>query len=403
MKRYKEEILNNLLDIYERSALYKGTSLNDRKISFNMTTKSLKDYFDEDNYLKKEEIDQSAKELENLNLINIHWGKGFEKHLIKKIDLNLNNIMDAYKILKRIPKENREEECITLLKQYKEENFPLGEFCKFIIKKLNEKSSVKKYLDIENIEECKDVLKALKNVIDQDEEIFKRNFSIKVFGDSKRFEALEGKVLKILKDFRYEETLTLEEFNILNNPSYVYFKGDAKIQLNEKALDIGELHFGIGISSQDLKVIKDIYINTSKIITIENLTTFNTFNEEDFVCIYLGGFHNNARRQLLKKIKETNSNKVFYHFGDIDCGGFKILKHLREKIGINFVPYNMDLKTLVNGIRFCKTLTQNDKKMLEEMLKDESYKEFFQVLKYMLKENIKLEQEGAAHVASDKL
>lgn len=400
MKRYKEEILNNLLDIYERSALYKGTSLNDRKISFNMTSKSLKDYFDEDNYLKKEEIDQSAKELENLNLINIHWGKGFEKHLIKRIDLNLNNIMGAYKLLKRIPKENREEECITLLKQYEEERFPLGEFCKFIIKKLNEKSSVKKYLDIENIEECKDVLTALKNVIAQEEEIFKRNFSIKVFGDSKRFEALEGKVLKILKDFGYEETLTLEEFNILNNPSYVYFKGDAKIQLNKKALDIGELHFGIGISSQDLKEIKDIDINASKIITIENLTTFNTFNEGDFVCIYLGGFHNNARRQLLKKIKETNSNKLFYHFGDIDCGGFKILNHLREKTGINFIPYNMDLKTLVNGRKFCKTLTQNDKKMLEEMLKDESYKEFFKVFEYMLKENIKLEQEGVTQVAS---
>lgn len=136
-----------------------------------------------------------------------------------------------------------------------------------------------------------------------------------------------------------------------------------------------------------------IFINTPKIIAIENLTTFNTFNEEDFVCIYLGGFHNKARRELLKKIQEDNRGKEFYHFGDIDCGGFKILKHLREKTSINFIAYNMDLETLINGRNYCKELTQNDKNMLQEMLKEEAFKEFYDIFYYMLKENIKLEQE----------
>ncbi|MCY6354992.1 Wadjet anti-phage system protein JetD domain-containing protein [Clostridium sp. ZS2-4] len=391
MKKYKEEILNSLIDTYERSALYKGASLNERKISLRFTAKNVKDYFDEDNYLKREEIEQSVKELEKLDFVKIAWGKGYENHLIKRVDLNINNIKEVYELLKRKPKANSEEECIELLQGYAEENFPLGEFAKEMINKLSEKASIKKYLDIENIEECKDILKALKNIINQEGEIFKRNFSIRVFKDSKRFEAIEGKILRILKEFSGEETL--EEFNILNNPSYIYFKGDIKLKLKEKTLNIGELNFGIGISSQDLKEIKEIEINTSKIITIENLTTFNTFNENDFVCIYLGGFHNNARRELLKKIKENNKNLEFYHFGDIDCGGFKILKHLREKTSINFIPYNMDLKTLINGKKYCKELTKNDKKMLLEMLKEEAFKEFFQIFEYMFKENIKLEQE----------
>ena len=393
MKKYKEEILNSLIDVYERSALYKGTSLNQRKISLKITTRNIKDYFDEDDYYKKETIEQDAKELESLDIIHIQWGKGYESHLIKSIDLNIDNIKETYKLLKRKPKENSEEECINLLEKYSGENFPLGDFCKSMIKKLHEKSSIKKYLDIENIEECKDTLWALKNIIAQEEEIFKRNFSIKVFGDSKKFETLENKVLRILKDFSEEETLTLEEFNILNNPSYVYFKGNARIKLKEKVLDIGELKFGIGISSQDLEQIIDIEINTSKIITIENLTTFNTFNRNDFVCIYLGGFHNNARRELLKKIKASNENKEFYHFGDIDCGGFKILKHLVEKTLINFIPYNMGLKTLLSGRSYCKELTQNDKKMLKDMLKDKNYEEYWEIFEYMIKENIKLEQE----------
>lgn len=393
MKKYKEKILNNLIDVYERSSLYKGTSLNERKISFKFTVKNIKDYFDEDNYLKKEEIEQSAKELEKLQLIKIIWGKGYENHLIKRVDLNVHKLNDAYKLLKRKSKENREEECINLLKKYVKEDFVLEKFSIEMINKLEEKASIKKYLDIENIEECENILKALKNVIDQEEEIFKRNFSIRVFSDSKRFESIEGKVLRILKDFTGEETLTLEEFNILNNPSYVYFKGNTRIKLKNKVLDIVDLKFGIGISSKDLNEIREIEINTSKIITIENLTTFNTFNEDDFVCIYLGGFHNNARRELLKKIKKDNEGKQFYHFGDIDCGGFKILKHLREKTSIDFIPYNMNLETLINGRSYCRDLTQNDKRKLEEMLKEESFKEFYNVFEYMLKENTKLEQE----------
>ncbi|MCB2291329.1 DUF2220 domain-containing protein [Clostridium sp. CS001] len=393
MKKYKEEILNSLIDSYERSALYKGTSLNQRKISLKVTARTIKDYFDENDYNKKETIDQSAKELENLEIIHIQWGKGYESHLIKSIDLNVRSINEAYKLLKRKPKESSEEECINLLAKYSLESNLLGDFCKTMIRKLEEKSSIKKYLDIENIGECAEILWAIKNIIAQEDEIFKRNFSIRIFGDSKKFEVLENKVLRILKDFSEEENLTLGGFNILSNPSYVHFKGDARIKLTEKVLDIGELKFGIGISSQDLKEIIDIQINTPKVITIENLTTFNTFNDSDFVCIYLGGFHNNARRELLKKIKASNEKAEFYHFGDIDCGGFKILKHLIEKTSINFIAYNMDLNTLISGRRYCKELTQNDKKILVEMLKDECFKEYLEVFEYMLSENVKLEQE----------
>ncbi len=397
MKKYKSEILNNLIHAYERSALYKGTSLNNRKISFKINPKTLKDYFDENNYIKKEEIDQSLRELEELNLIILHWGNGYESHLIKSADLNIRNIEEAYKFLGRKSKESIDKEGISLLLLYINESIPLGNFCREMIEKLKRKESIKKYLDIENIEECKNILESLKYVIVQEEEIFKRNFSIKVFGDSKKFETIEGNVIRILKDFLDEENLSLEEFNILNNPGYVYFKGNAQIKLSNEILNIGELNFGIGISSKDLVNISNIKINANRIITIENLTTFNTFNKKNFLCIYLGGFHNKARRELLKKIKADNMDKEFYHFGDIDCGGFKILKHLRDKTSINFIPYTMDIGTLKDGRKYCKSLTQNDKKILIEMHKDEAYKEFWDIFEYMLKENVKLEQEHLSY------
>ena len=48
---------------------------------------------------------------------------------------------------------------------------------------------------------------------------------------------------------------------------------------------------GIGISSLDLNELQFIPCDkVSKIITIENLTSFNRFNAEEAIIIYLGGY-----------------------------------------------------------------------------------------------------------------
>ena len=121
----------------------------------------------------------------------------------------------------------------------------------------------------------------------------------------------------------------------------------------------------------------------SKLFTIENLTSFNDFNLDGAV-IYLGGFHNKVRGNLLSKIYRSNENIKCYHFGDIDVGGFKILNNLRNKTNIPFIPYKMDVDTLVKYKDYCKELTQNDKKEIKKMISDVKYFEFKDVLEKML-------------------
>ena len=97
---------------------------------------------------------------------------------------------------------------------------------------------------------------------------------------------------------------------------------------------------------------------------------------------------------MIARIVELLPNLECYHYGDIDAGGFYILNHLREKTGIKFIPYMMGIEELRRYHNNCKPLTNNDKKRLLMMLKNDSFKDFHKTITYMLDNNIKIEQEA---------
>lgn len=390
MKNYKKLLLDKLIDSYESSVIYKGDALRDTQIYFKFNLKSIKEYFDELNYKYKEEIDVACNQLEIEKLIKVYKGKGYRSHIIEKIQLNLENIEAAYLFLNRKEKKQKEDEVSLLLESYKEREDVLGNFATYITDKLKSNGSVKKYLDIDNVSECKDILKGIDEVLKQDEEIFRRNFSVKVYGDSKRYEAIESKVIKIIKDFSSDEVLN--DYNILKNYTYVYFKGDISLRLKESKINANDFLGGIAVSSKDIENIKEIKVSGSKLVTIENLTSFNNYTGDGGV-IYLGGYHNSVRQNLLIKIYSENPHINYYHSGDIDAGGFKILVHLIKKTKIPFKTLNMDSETLRENINYAKYLTANDVNEINRLSEIEEYKDYINVLSMMIRLNKKLEQE----------
>lgn len=390
MKNYKGILLNKLVDSYENSTIYRGETQRDNKVYFKFNSKNIKEYYDEQNFKYKEEIDIACKQLENHEFIKIYRGKGLQNHIIERLQLNLDKIAEIYLYLNRKEKKEKNNEVLLILTNFENREDLLGEFSRYIILKLKDNQSVKKYLDIENILECKDILKGIEEVLKAKQEIFRRNFSVKIFGDSKRYEAIEGKVIKIIKEFSKDDYVN--DYNILKNYTYVYFKGNIELKFKDSYIAAKDFIGGVAISSKDIDNIETISIRSSKLITIENLTTFNNYNEEGAV-IYLGGYHNTVRQKLLIKIYSQNPDVKYYHFGDIDAGGFKILAHLKRKTKIPFIPFKMDVNTLSKYIDYAKDLTVNDVTEIKRILDDKEYKEYSEVLVRMLELKKKLEQE----------
>lgn len=110
--------------------------------------------------------------------------------------------------------------------------------------------------------------------------------------------------------------------------------------------------------------------------------------------IYLGGYHNSERRELLCMLYEEHPDAEYLHFGDIDVGGFEIYRDLCRKTGISFQTYRMGTEELKKYRRYTKKLTKNDNKRLERMIENEQSEEIVQVLEYMKKNQVKLEQEA---------
>ena len=386
MIKYEKQILNALLDKYEKSKSFIGT--NQVTQHFTLKPESLfPKYKDDSEFELYRTVNESIDHLEKQGYIKV---KKYKNGVVQRVALIITKLNDIYAYIDRKPKTDTVSELRNLLLHYKDANAILSAYCVRQLERLDLNKPVEFFDD--DLSAFEATLKVVSEITKVENEMFERDFSIKILGDSKAFERIRSKVVSLLYeygDFSEKETL-LADLNIIKNPGHVYFKGAGTISICGQKIDFSKMDGDIAISSVMLKSIDSIEVLGSTVITIENLTTFNAFKCTDAVAIYLGGYHNTNRRKFLRKVHNQNHDKIFLHFGDIDAGGFYILEHLRKRTGINFSPYKMDVETLKENLAFTKKLTENDKKRLSLLLNSE----FQDTILFMLDNDCKLEQEA---------
>lgn len=386
MTNYKKIILNFLLDKYERSKSFTGDNKIEQRFSVKIATLFPK-YGDEAEYDLFNALNEAVLSLSEMDFVSF---KRKKNGVIESVLLKFTRLYDAYAYLTRTPKAETNRNLIGLLEQYDGKNDLLTRFCT-VQKERIAKNKRAEYFD-GDIAEYEKLLKAVSMIFDEAEETFIRDFSIKVFGDSKSFESIKEKVKRLLfqyGDFPDEETV-LEDLNIVKNPGHIYMKGSALIYICGQIIDLSKFRGDIAISSALLPDIERIIVTGKRVLTIENLTSFHAFSEKDAFVVYLGGYHNTHRRHFIQQLFQDNPTAIYYHFGDIDAGGFYILLHLRNKTGVSFLPYHMDISTLQQYRDYTKPLTESDVRRLKKLADTE----FSDTISYMLTNNCKLEQEA---------
>ncbi|MCC6095472.1 MAG: DUF2220 domain-containing protein [Eubacterium sp.] len=434
MRRYDERALQLLLDRYERSALSDGRNTRTIHITIKITKRNFPEYFDESStsYI---EMHEQLEELERKGYVSLSWKDRKAGHILEEVTLCPEKTEEVYALLHREPKAQKEKDMLELLGKYTDR---LPVFTQWCAERISRGLSVRQYADLDHPENTERVLRLCAAILENREDSYLRAFSIRVFHDSKvaegelnlaasilrRFECREnqdqrltscpqpadrgsgiqliaqGSDARLPKQSIYpqlpddlETDEVLQEFGIYRNPSYVFLKGYGISK---------EWKEGVGIFQDDLEKLsfsmKD-GTDPDVVITIENLTSYHqwdpalhTLGARELV-IYLAGYANHVKRELLTKIHEQCPLAVFFHFGDTDCGGFRIWKHLSQETGIPIRTFGMDLPTYEKYREYGKPLTAGDRSRMEQMLEDPFFAGQTELFHAMVRDNRKIEQE----------
>lgn len=386
MMGYEIKILSWLIDSYERKD--PGNS-NTRKATVSITTK-FPEY--------KEPLSDMHNDIEAAIQHLLSWGfvqcSKNQQGYYTKVVLTESALPKIYQFLNRMPKEElwaMQREILGTMAV--RTDGVAGRFSTAMLERINQRKDIEYGLG-KDIKLLEDVLLALENIEKLTKETYIRNFSEMLFHDSKRLQSIINPISRILLDYGdgigQKETI-LAQYNLISNPGYVYIKGDWQIWCRGRCISVDMFQGGIAISSDALDEIERIAVPGGRIISVENLTTYHDTKESNGAIIYLGGFMNTVRANLLKKLYVFKSDAEYLHKGDLDPYGFLILENLKKKTEIPFKPLEMDLDTLRRCHRagHFRPLDEADKKAILSF----NLTEYQPVLQYMLEHNCKIEQE----------
>ena len=369
--KVENEILTDLLLIYEKRN--NNNSNFNKKIKINLNDKEYFKYFQ-----NRDEYDEAIKNLLEKDLIKCKYLKN--EKIIEYIYLNTDKIDEIYILLNRSNEiDLKRNLLISELAKYDDDLIKIIE--KEVLNKIKNNKSIKKYCN----ENFINSIKAIHFLENLEEPVYIRNLSNKIFNDSKKLEDLKGTIISI-----YQNENIFEEKGVLYTTPFILLKGDIDLYLNNYLLKLNLINMPIQIPIENIDSIE--FKNVTKVTTVENLTTFYNYNDSGLI-LYLGGFPTKSQIEVINKIKKETSN--FYHFGDIDYGGFKILDYLIEKLETNVLTVNMDVFTLEKYRLYQAKITDNNYiEKLKTLLLNKRLEPHYDVINYMIGNKVKLEQES---------
>ncbi|MGN1350420.1 MAG: Wadjet anti-phage system protein JetD domain-containing protein [Anaerovoracaceae bacterium] len=393
---YEEKLLIALAEKYRKSKKDTGENRIRRRTSVKPENIYSRYHDNDGDFEKISALNEAVYSLVEKGFVQVET-ESFGTEL-KKIFLVDEKISETEQYLKDVydyvPKENKLNRLSRLIDAYGD----ASEICRAECQELREK--LRKRIVPKNLEEMEQVLAAVAFIEKNQEELFIREASLKIYGDSKIFEEKTMEpVCAMLR--RYDEYPSeangfldeiLEKYHIRKEPQRLALRGNVGIRIGGEKIELGNFAQGIEFSALDAARIQSIAVRSPRFMTVENKTAYLRYQPEDTVLFYLGGYANRDQRNFIRMVYRDNPEVEYLHFGDIDAGGFWIHQHLCEVTGVKFGMFGMSERELGDpAYDSClHSLTERDRAGLRHLAE---YPEYRTVAEYMLEKNVKLEQE----------
>ena len=279
--------------------------------------------------------------------VELRWEKGEMGNIIQRITLQVAAVPDIYVFLARKPTVDRKREMEELVSEYQ----PLvganyGRVLSDTIDSLRAGRSIAPF-SLDDHQRTEDLLRALAGLNSMDGELPERDFSARMLGNSKRLASLKGPLYTLICRAQPDLTYLRPEdawaaVGLLPNPGHVYLHGPLTFRLQGEIVRTDAFLPDLGLPVHAIPDLEIVDLRAQYLLTVENRTSFYDFvaaHPIDGLVLFLGGFPNQARRQILAKVLAFAPELPFYHWGDLDYGGLAILAYLRRSLAHDIRPH----------------------------------------------------------------
>lgn len=409
--KYQTLILEKLIEKYERR---KPSTTIMRKVAFRMQDES-KLIQALEHAEEKEQFLTALDILKKRGLIDYSWLRFEVGNIVERVWLILDDdkIRESYNMIGRIPRGDivglLKELLLRSIEKMKVSDDEIRSFLEKQLEKIKKNLSITRFFTEDN-DINEDILECLVYLSQNKQEIQERVMSSLLYGDSKYFERhIKAKVLSVLRAINKEKGEELSDEELLGEkglvkwPEVLEFTGKLVVRFKQgECIDFSSLIFGAYINSHTVAMLDKVFLSeVRKVIFIENKANYVWYisqkKPEDELILYHGGFYSPIKGKWFKLIYEACNQSLepveYYHWSDIDLGGFRLFNRLKTEIIPSIVPFMMDVETLEANRHKGKPMKESYRKLLKEIRDDYRFEEFKTLIERMLELNIRLEQE----------
>ena len=392
-------VLHNLLDQYERRQ-----DPHARTIRCDLEALDLPGYTSQLDPEPRQVANDQFRRSEREGLVALTWLPGQANHLLESVTLNPDRVGDLFSLLGRDPLAARRDRLRDLLlgDRFRLDGWRL-QALEHTLAQLKAEYSPTPF-SLRDEEHNRDLLAALVALDGVTEETPIRVFSVRVYNDSKQFEALKGAVVHLARrhqpdwhDLAPDEVL--RELGLVANPDHLYLHGPWQLaDAGGVVYSFADFEPSVGIPARLAAGVWQVTVAAERVVCVENLTPFYELvrhEPEELAALYLGGNPSPPCRHLLRCLAETLPERVpLLVWADLDYGGLSILAQLRRLVSPRFAPYRMDVETLDAHARWAKPLTPGDERSLARLARHPYLVDLRPLIRHMLARGLKLEQEA---------
>ena len=413
MLNLETALLTALLDRYERSRGFKENRSQQRRIQLQMYGGSKTDFpaYDIEDSSSRTAINEAARKLAEQGLIELEWMRGQEGHILRRIALCAEALEDAYLRSGRKPLADTATQLEQRLRQVQQSSSAPW-VCRYLQEELDflEKNRRPRAAFPSDAAEQNDWLAVLGMLGARapEQPLLERVFSLRCLGNSKAFEKHHrARLLGILRKNLPMDTEEMSDEELLRQaglekyPEWFSFCGAVQLTWPDgKVLDMAALGDGIQISAADAPQVQISYApQVRTLLFVENKANyFDTIRKQpspERVEVLHGGCYSPQRGRFFQQLCQAAGPGVqLLHWGDIDCGGFQMDSRLRREIDPRIRPWRMDVEQLQAHQAQAEPFSEAYAAKLERLLQDPYLQDSREVLLYMLKNHLRLEQEA---------